>query len=86
MSTSQGPADEAADLLIHYFRTLSGIDRADWDPDYSSEIRNIVDHLMEGAREVAREEVETRLREVEKKHEADIRRLWDHIYSIPGGV
>jgi hypothetical protein len=53
----QSPADEAADLLIHYFRTIGGIDRADWDPDYSAEIRNLVDHLMDAARDIAREEI-----------------------------
>ena len=58
MSTPQGPAGVAADLLIHYFRTLVGIERADWDPDYSAEIRNVVDRLMDAARDIAREEIE----------------------------
>lgn len=64
--TGQGPADEAADLLIHYFRVASGIARADWDPDYSAEIRNAVDYLMEGARQVAREEIASLKAEIER--------------------
>ena len=55
---SQGPADEAADALIHWFRTLAKVDRADWDPEYSAEIRNVVDRLMDAARDIAREEIE----------------------------
>jgi hypothetical protein len=55
--TGQGPADEVADLLIHFFRMLAGIDRTYWDPGYSAEIRNAVDRLMDAARDIAREEI-----------------------------
>jgi len=50
-------ADEAADMLIHYFRMLGGVSRTDWDPDYSAEIRNAVDRLMDAARDIAQEEI-----------------------------
>jgi hypothetical protein len=29
---------------------------------------------------------EERIRELEEKHDNDIRRLWDHIGNMPGGV
>jgi hypothetical protein len=29
---------------------------------------------------------EERIRELEDRHDSDIRRLWDHIASMPGGA
>ena len=54
-----GPsADKAADLLIHYFAGIAAEAGFNWDGDNASEIRTAVDHLMDAAREVAREEIE----------------------------
>jgi hypothetical protein len=57
MSAAEQAAEAAADTLIHYFRVIGGIERADWDSDYSAEIRGAVDRLMDAARDIAREEI-----------------------------
>jgi hypothetical protein len=40
------PEDRAADLLIHYMRTAWEAAGLHWEPDNSTEIRIIFDHLM----------------------------------------
>lgn len=60
MSTAQrnAAADQAADLLIHYFRLIAHNAGFGWDGDNNAEVRIIVDRLMDAARQVAREEIE----------------------------
>ncbi len=49
--------DDAADLLIFYMRRVWEEVGLGWEPDNGSEIRNLVDHLESGARDVASQEV-----------------------------
>ena len=49
--------DAAADLLIFYMRRVWEAAGLDWESDNSAEIRNLVDRLFDGAREVVNEEM-----------------------------
>lgn len=54
-------AEAAADLLIHYFRVIAEKAGIGWDGDYSAEIRNAVDRLMDAAQDIARAEIAAHL-------------------------
>jgi hypothetical protein len=51
-------AGRAADLLIHYFAGIAHEAGFNWVGDNASEIRTAVDHLMDAARDIARQEIE----------------------------
>lgn len=52
-------ADNAADLLVHYFSMIADAGGVRWDGDNDSEIRAAVDGLMTTARLIAQEENES---------------------------
>jgi hypothetical protein len=61
MSAENANAETAADFLIHYFRMIAKRAGIEWDSDYSAEIRNAVDRLMDAARDIAQEEIAAHL-------------------------
>jgi hypothetical protein len=41
--------DDAADLLIHYMRLAFESAGREWDSDYSAELRDLVDRIVDAA-------------------------------------
>lgn len=71
----------------HDHRGQYADDRHDHSADYAERFHRHYDDESTAAG--LREDLghaEERIRELEEKHDADIRRLWDHISNMPGGT
>jgi hypothetical protein len=76
------PRERAEDLLVWYVRKAWEAAGLKWDSDNDSEVRVIVDSVLDAALLDAKAEVEA----LRSKLDGDLRRLWTHIGNMPGGV
>lgn len=74
------PRDRAVVLLVNYFEALAKKSGMKWDPDYTAEIGEAVDAIIDAALEVARTDDAIGLR-----MDAMDRRLDMHERQLRGG-
>jgi hypothetical protein len=79
----------AVELAQHYFRQIAGQAGMAWDGDNDVEVELMVSYVIDAAAARLRGQLDDaleRIGKLEEGHGSDIRRLWDHISSMPGGV
>jgi len=73
--------DQAVRLLVNYFESIARKAGMKWDPDYTAEITDAVDHIIQAtlrltpSRAQRQREVDERLVEVVRRLDAHERRL-----------
>jgi hypothetical protein len=76
-------------LAQHYFRQIAEQAGMNWDGDNNTEVELMVSYVIDAAAARLRGQLDDaleRIRKLEEQHDSDIRRLWNHISSMPGGV
>jgi ketosteroid isomerase-like protein len=79
----------AVELAQHYFRQIAEQAGMKWDGDNDVEIEMMISYAIDAAAARLRGQLDDaleRIRKLEEQHDSDIRRLWNHISSMPGGV
>jgi hypothetical protein len=79
----------AVELAQHYFLQIAEQAGMKWDGGNDVEIEMMVSYAIDAAAARLRGQLDDaleRIRKLEEEHASDVRRLWNHISSMPGGI